>query len=194
MSPFVVIAVLVAGFFGLSGKKKDTEAKKDSAKFEPLTLGSSGETARAWQKLLCGYFEVNWGKYRLDPNGIPELRGSYDAEGVDFIPTPINWADGRFGPLTADLTTAFQRSANETLDMPVRLRTDGIVDRDSYIAMYAFFENGYDPRKRRWVDVATSSETCDNPVGVESDLKQQKINDRIIEEKGIFNPGFGKSL
>ena len=77
-------------------------------------------------------------------------------------------------------------AANEAIPMPVKLRTDGVVDRNTYVAMYAYFQNGYDPRERRWVDVAASDNSCGDPLGIQPD----NINDKIAKEKGIFSPNF----
>lgn len=170
------------------GPKPGPSPKPEPAKWSDLKPGSSGETVKAWQKLLCGYFEIDWGRYTLDMQGNPTLRGSWGD--VEFEPKPINWADGKFGTLTGQTTAAFQRAANDAIPMPVKLRTDGVVDRNTYLAMWAFFENEYDPRGRRWVDVAASADSCGDPLGIQPD----DINDKIAEEKGIFSPNFLKGF
>ena len=204
------LGVLAAGVAAFAKPKKD--GKKDDPIIKPgdcpegytrnaqgrcvqkmqawsdLKPGSSGETVKAWQKLLCGYFELDWGKYTLNEQGAPTLRGSWGD--VEFEPKPINWADGKFGTLTGQITAAFQRAANDAIPMPVKLRTDGVVDRNTYVAMYAYFQNEYDPRGRRWVDVAASADSCGDPLGIQLD----DINDKIAEEKGIFSPDFLKGF
>ena len=191
---FLGLAVLGAGLASFFATSKDDDSKKKDTPppsppppvktWQDLKPVSSGETVKAWQKLLCAYFEIDWGKYTLDENGNPTLRGAFGD--VEFEPAPVKWIDGKFGSLTAQITAAFQRAANSAIPMPVVLQPNGVVDRNTYLAMYFYFANDLDPRKRRWIDVVSSDRSCSDPLGIE----ENPIAEKLAEQKGIFDPSF----